>query len=383
MKERPAPRREKEADWLEALLRIPTVPFREERVVEWIERLADARGWRRRRDGAGNIRLDHGPGRPDWFFVAHMDHPGFVVVSQRGRSIAAQFRGSVHDEFFPGARVCFFTPQGEVRARVRSVAPDPRSPFRLCRLERLSGGAVPPDSVGMWDFPAVRRRGRTIAARGCDDTAGVAAALYAFDRAGGERHAARKVAVLLTRGEEAGFAGALWAAAHGTIPRRTSVVSIEASKTHAEAPLGGGAVIRVGDRRSVFDPGLTAQLWSAAEMVASSSDRRFRRQLMAGGTCEATVFQAFGYRAAAVCLPLGAYHNMGEKGRLAPEWIHLDDFDGLVDLLAEIVRHPPRPRHDPAERRAYERLLRSRRKYLLDGDPSRRRVAPTARRSAG
>ena len=63
---------------------------------------------------------------------------------------------------------------------------------------------------------------------------------------------------------------------------------------------------------------------------------------MAGGSCEATAFGGYGYRAAGLCLPLGNYHNMGNldeveggEGAATPlmEVISLADFHALVDLL--------------------------------------------------
>jgi endoglucanase len=63
---------------------------------------------------------------------------------------------------------------------------------------------------------------------------------------------------------------------------------------------------------------------------------------MAGGSCEATAFGAYGYRAAGLCLPLGNYHNMGNLDEVelgsgpavpAMEIISLSDFHGLIDLL--------------------------------------------------
>ena len=43
---------------------------------------------------------------------------------------------------------------------------------------------------------------------------------------------------------------------------------------------------------------------------------------MPGGTCEATVYDAYGYTAAAVCIPLGNYHNMDRgKKKIGPEYI--------------------------------------------------------------
>ncbi len=354
-------------EWLSDLLRLPTAPYREHEVIAWIDRLARIRRWQLSKDEVGNLLIQRGTKRPCWVFVAHMDHPGFVAISQRRRTITAHFRGAVRDEYFTGATARFFTPEGEIRAQVQSVKPDPKSPFRLCRLRSDLDAAVQPGTIGMWDFPAVRRRGQTIFARGCDDIAGVAAALLAFERVGRIQRVPGQVAVLLTRAEEAGFSGAIWASMHTRAIRNAAIISIETSKAHAAAPLGGGAVVRVGDRDSVFDPRLTAHLWAAAKTLSDAPPhRRYVRQLMPGGTCEATVFQAFGLRAGAVCIPLGAYHNMGERGRIAPERIHLDDFEALVDLLVAAVQKPPPASKfidsDPQQR--FERLFESRRRFF-------------------
>ena len=67
---------------------------------------------------------------------------------------------------------------------------------------------------------------------------------------------------------------------------------------------------------------------------------------MDGGSCEATAFGAYGYRATSLSLPLGNYHNMvdidGVRGgsrpaRVAPEFVSLDDFHGLIELLAFVA----------------------------------------------
>mgnify|MGYP005839535853 CR=1 FL=1 len=365
-----------EREILRALLEIPTAPFREEAVVARIQRWAAERGRPARRDGAGNLWLEGPPPRPDrrrpaarWIYVAHMDHPGFVAIAQRGRRLTAQFRGSVDDAYFRGARARFFTPSGEVAAVVRALGPEPGRPFRRCALDLPSGARVPPGALGMWDFAGCRVRGETIYARGCDDMAGVTAALCALDRLARGGPPEHRVSVLLTRAEEVGFVGALWAARQGHTPADAFVLSIETSKAQSAAPLGGGAVIRVGDRVSVFDCELTAHLAAVAERLsARDPSLRYRRQLMPGGTCEATAFQVHERRAAAVCVPLGAYHNMGPRGRLAPERIQWSDFRALVALLAEL----PRDRAAPAEtaialRRRLDRLLRERRPFLRYG----------------
>jgi endoglucanase len=88
----------------------------------------------------------------------------------------------------------------------------------------------------------------------------------------------------------------------------------------------------------VFDAELTNRITTAVR----ADGLTHQRKLMAGGSCEATAFGAFGFRAAGLCLPLHNYHNMGNldlveqgSGKAVPmlEEVSLEDFHGLVDLL--------------------------------------------------
>jgi endoglucanase len=135
-----------------------------------------------------------------------------------------------------------------------------------------------------------------------------------------------------------GFVGALHAAKTGSISSDSRILSIETSRASSDAPIGGGPVIRVGDAATVFDHDLTNLI---SRSVATRGIRH-QRKLMSGGSCEATAFGAYGYRATGLCLPLGNYHNMGHldeveagtaKARAMMEEIALDDFHGLVDVL--------------------------------------------------
>ncbi len=202
----------------------------------------------------------------------------------------------------------------------------------------------------MWDLPDAAAAGEWFAARGCDDIAGVAAALCALDEliAGQvEGH----VIALLTRAEEVGFAGVLAVARNGWIPRKSRVIGLETSKAFATAPQGAGPIIRVGDKTGVFSAGLTHFLAQAAGHIADDDGTfRYQRKLMDGGTCNSTAFAAFGYDATGMCVALGNYHNMTVEGEIgwgqgskagpgiASETIHLGDFAGMVRVLVEVAR---------------------------------------------
>ena len=354
---------------LRELLAQPTAPFAESAVVAAVESWARRRGVSLSRDRAGNVllrwRRRGASAGPHWVFAAHMDHPGFIVTSQRGRRLWAQFRGGVGRRYFPGSRVRFFSPAGEVLAEVRSVARAADAPWLTCRLTLSRDAEVPPGTVGMWDLPAMAVRGHLLFSRACDDVVGTAAVICALDELVSRRLPAR-VTALLTRAEEAGFVGCLAACRLGSIPRRSFVVAVETSAAQPTAPLGGGVVVRVGDKVRTFDPSLTAHISAvAADLAARDRTFKFNRQLMPGGTCESTAYGIFGYVTAGLCLPLGNYHNQGPGGRIAAEKVHANDFACLVKLLVALALERRRPEQtDAALRKRLVELLRTRGRYL-------------------
>jgi endoglucanase len=148
------------------------------------------------------------------------------------------------------------------------------------------------------------------------------------------------------------------------MPQDARVIALENSRSFDDSPIGGGPIVRVGDRMSIFSPGLTAAIAKLAEELSGGpavplasqrqADRpwKWQRKLMAGGACEATVFCSYGYDATCLCLPLGNYHNMADlsavqarrhaaRPRVGPEFISISDFDGLVDLLVACGRGLP------------------------------------------
>lgn len=352
---------------LRKLLALPTAPFHEGAVVAWIARWAGRRGLPLARDAAGNVVVRYRRGRANrpWVFAAHMDHPGFVARARRGRRLWADFIGSVRAEFFPGSRVRFFAGAAEAVGTAAALRKDKRLDWPRCRIELDEPANVPPDSIGMWDLPAWRVRGRRLSARSCDDVAGVAAVLCAIDELR-RRRADADVTALLTRAEEAAFIGCLAACRARTVPLATPIIAIEASKAVPGATLGGGVVVRVGDAARTFEPSLTAHVAAvAARLARQGRGFRFVRQLMPGGTCESTAYAMFGYVATGLCLPLGNYHNQSPDGRIAAETIDLDDFAGLVRLLVAVACDRGGPAEtDAALRRRLDGLLRARGRHL-------------------
>jgi len=93
----------------------------------------------------------------------------------------------------------------------------------------------------------------------------------------------------------------------------------------------------------------------------AKADRRFayQRALMPGGTCEATVYDAYGFTAASVCVALGNYHNMdAARKRIGPEYIDLADWRGMVKLFVRLARqgHAFEPVNVPLRERLQKRF---------------------------
>lgn len=105
---------------------------------------------------------------------------------------------------------------------------------------------------------------------------------------------------------------------------------------------GAWVIIRVGDRASVFDAEGTRYLTEVATALGRNDPGfRWERALMSGGTCEATAYQELGHRAAAVCVPLGNYHNCANGNRIAEEYVAVADAVAMVRLLECAARRWP------------------------------------------
>ncbi len=360
----------------------PTAPYREGAVIEWVRRfVAGRRHLVLHEDPDGNLfvrRRGVARSRTPLVLAAHLDHPGFRVLrSRRGRSgvqIEALFLGGVRPEFFPGAGARFFAGQRQIRARVLRTQPDRRSGEQRVTLRARE--PVPAGAFGMWDLPAfrhARRQPDRLETRAADDLAGVAACLALLDAVERIDPARRVDGVgLFTRAEEVGFVGALAVARGRRLPPGARIVAIEASKALPDAPQGAGPILRVGDRTSIFDDALTRWIARVGARLAGPRGRGFRwqRRLMDGGTCESTAYQLYGYRCAAMCLPLGNYHNMAPNGRIALESIRLSDLVGLVrffeGLVRDLARAPGTAREDPLRARLERRFRRARRELARD-----------------
>lgn len=331
---------------LKKVLALPTAPFAEREVITFVRAFCrDRKGVTVRTDPAGNlmVRLKRGTtrGSRPVCLAAHMDHPGFVATSvvAKGR-IRAAWRGGVRPEFFPDAGVRFWCTDRWVKGVIRQVRCSGRGDNRVVRDVLIeSRRRIPVGAIGMWDLPDPVVRGRRIHARACDDLAGLAAMLCCMDELCRARYAVDAM-FLFTRAEEVGFVGALAACRNKTIPKKAVVVAVENSSEIPGVSMGNGPILRVGDKAEIFSPAVTAYCGRVAEQLARRDKRfRYQRKLMDGGTCESTAYCHYGYDATGICIALGNYHNMDRAaGRIAPEYIHLDDFDHLVTWFVALCK---------------------------------------------
>ncbi|HKK13612.1 MAG TPA: hypothetical protein VKA14_03020 [Gammaproteobacteria bacterium] len=352
---------------LKTLLGCPTAPFREQQVRElaaqWLDR------WRvpHFQDPAGNLVVGvDGPGayrrlvrarsgEPVRLFIAHMDHPGFHGTRWLdARHLEIKWHGGSPVKHLAGARVWLSAGDGyagEGTLHKATLLPSGRAMDRAqvrVAAGALAGAKVGPRRLfGGFAFRApVWRAGQRIYTKAADDLVGVFCILETARGLYSSRRRRPPFIGLLTRGEEVGFVGAMahlelgwWRGGH----RGVLAVSLEASRTLPGARVGRGPVVRLGDRRTVFDPDGLKVLSDLAEGALPG---RHQSRLMDGGACEATAATVFGLPAVGLSVPLGNYHNQGFEGGAdcrakdgpAPEFVHLSDIDGQLRLCQALMR---------------------------------------------
>lgn len=372
------------------LLRQPTVPFREHRVAEFAAEVLRRYEVPFFRDPIGNIVVGCGSRReyatlvaaaarePLRLFVAHMDHPGFHGARWvAARRLQVQWHGGGPTRHLRGARVWIADASGLHHGTMGKarLAPGGRwiKTAEVHFDERTEAPRAPAASFyGGFAFRApVWRIGRRLYTKAADDLVGVFAVL--MTAIAQKRRAQRNFLGLLTRAEEVGFVGAVGHFELGWLARarrQIVCVSLETSRTLPHAVIGQGPVVRLGDRRTVFEPNALNVLAHVARRLLPG---RHQRRVMDGGTCEATAATVYGLAAIGISIPLGNYHNQcleggpdcrGRDGP-APEFVHLDDIDGMLTLCRGLLA-PRLPWQAPwqDERRVYKKRLNGYRRLL-------------------
>ncbi len=322
---------------LEKLLSLPTAPFHERFVSSFLCEELKRVGLDFHLDGYGNIIVAYGEGESSVACVAHMDHPGFEIVEAGAGRAEADWFGGVDAKYFIGARVVIygqFSGAACARGVVEKISKNPQGRVEKMTL-RIKGGTAQGD-FGTWDLVPFRRRAELIETKGADDLVGCAVILSALKELK-ERGIKQRVRGIFTRAEEQGFIGTLGMIHSGLLPASTKIISVETSKALPGVVLGGGPVIRLGDRTSMFHHQMVIFMDHVAREL-QKRERRFayQRRVMDGGTCEATPYQLRGHISGGIAVPLHNYHNQGRK-RIGPEGVHLKDVEGVIRLLVEMV----------------------------------------------
>jgi putative aminopeptidase FrvX len=377
---------------LQAILSQSTAPFREHHVYRYVTHCLDTAGVPWFQDPAGNLVLGvasqteyarllrERSDEPVRLFIAHMDHPGFHGERWLDeRRLAVRWHGGSPVKHMNGAKVWIANEEDDLGEGVLSKAVKAGHGYaidtaivKFSTPVRMDEGSRRPAAMSLFGGLAFRApcwiSGQRIYARAIDDLAGVFTIVStAMDLA--KKGQKWPFIGLLTRGEEVGFVGAVAHFELGWLERARRplvCVSLEASRNLPGARPGKGPIVRLGDRRTTFDPSALQVLAEVAQKVLPNGHQK---RIMDGGSCEATAATAWGLPTVGMTLPLGNYHNQGLDGGMdcpkpngpAPEFVNLNDINGLLSLIKALMK-PGLPWNDPWGK-TRSRLRQNRRQY--------------------
>jgi putative aminopeptidase FrvX len=353
---------------LKEILQQPSAPFREQHVVRCVSQHLEKAGVPFFFDPVGNLVIGVKSGQeykrllrkkskdPVRVFIAHMDHPGFHGVSWVSKNrLQIKWHGGSPVKHLAGAKVWLASDDklltegrlAKIRLLESKLAID-TAEVRLNHsdneLNRLSAKSI----YGGFAFRShYWTSGKRLYTRAADDLVGVftivSTAIDVFKRGKSNQ----TFLGILTRAEEVGFVGAVRHLQTGWLQeskRPVVCVSLEASRTLPNAHVGKGPVVRLGDRRTIFDSAYLQVLTQVAEKILPG---QYQRRIMDGGSCEATATTAWGLPTIGITLPLGNYHNQGFEGGMdcrqpegpAPEFVNLDDIEGELKLCRGLLQN--------------------------------------------
>ena len=334
--------REQALDFLSRLGSNPATAFKEDGVVNAVKDILAEIGLQYQVDDFGNIIAKvsgtDSTANP-LAIVAHMDHPGFEITGSNSNGYIAKAMGGVpQSSFESGVRLQVILPDGSrIKGATAGKFGDDSERQVLIKLDQPQD--LEPPVTAVFDLTDFELDGEHIRMRAVDDLAGCGSILAALAQLTTGDAPPGDVYGVFTRAEEVGLVGARLMAEAGTLPPETLVISAESSRTLPGAEMGEGIVIRVGDAGFTFAAEAESVLIRARETLQQREGGfKCQRQLMSGGTCEASAFAVFGYQTTGIAFPLGNYHNGAPEDRIKAEYIHLDDYLGGVELITEAAR---------------------------------------------
>lgn len=329
---------------------IQTAPYREHHVRKFIKSFCHQRNLHFTEDRYGNLIVCYGNNycNPLFCFSSHMDHPGFVTEkdSQDGWATAL-FYGGVESSFFPLSKVRFFSHGREIQGAVKKVERMEKNGTRRV-LVKVDGGIKAGD-LGMWDLEPFYENNHLLYSRACDDLIGCSAILCLLDECV-KRKIPRQFLGVFTSAEESGLHGAKQLCLARMLPESCFPISVETSSQLPGVSPGDGVVVRVGDKVSVFDDNVTRFMNTiATELSKRDASFSFRRKLMDGGRCEASVYQKHGYTTGGLCVPLANYHNRNRDSmKIDLEYVDANDVNSMIELCLAIIDNSTQLSSSPA-----------------------------------
>ncbi len=281
--------------------------------------------------------------------VVHSDHPAFHLTELANGKLLANMMGGLNKDLAIGSTLDLhvspteggiFQTKGNITEEVDIGAGNPSRRF-LVEVDGSSKGLT----FGTLALGPMSIDNQVIRASVLDDFAGIAMVIEA-QRQIAQEGIPINVYTVFHRAEEVGFIGAYGVASKNPFPKSTFVFSVETSSIIAKrnrtdkesqiiAKLGEGIIIREGDAMTPGYDSETIHLMRAAGLEMGSS--KVQKQRMYGGSCEASLYYAMGYRAAGLCLPLFAWHNNGDLEGIHQnirEGVHIDDLtNGILHLV--------------------------------------------------
>ncbi|MBK9294059.1 MAG: hypothetical protein IPM57_06375 [Oligoflexia bacterium] len=328
----------------------PTAPYREGWVLNYIKSELKRLKYPYFQDNWGNIIAGSSQIKTLKLskriaLVAHTDHPGFHILKQLNKDT---FLVKWHGGYPPrvkGSSLAIYNPQFKNKiSKAKALTNIDKKGYLKIKIIK-SNFKISTQCFGAFDFKDYIKIKNLIKTRVADDLAGVTIILSTLERLNIKQR--ENFLGIFTTAEETGFKGALGLLYNKTLGLKNMAISLEASRQMKDALIGKGPVIRLGDRKSIFNFRVINKIDASA--LSLKNKIKYQRRIMSGGTCEATAFNMLGINCGGMAVPLGNYHNQRKNGKPGPEIINLKDVENAVKILVRLYAFEAKG-SDPTEK---------------------------------